>query len=290
MPTPTNPSAPTASELLDEDFGAPADPNGAPPAPDAAAPATEFTREIDLGDGSGKQVFRAATAEELIDKLAEAQANASRHIKQLTREARTRTAAVPDRGPEPVVYAPRALTPQDEFVIAQNLTTAPSQAVSKAFEAVTGMTPAQLADAVNRLNALQSSYDSDKAAMGFVADHMEDYNACPENSAAITQFLSENKLPATRNNLEFAFETLTHRGVLVAPEAEEPGDEPDASATPTPAAPARIERPATRQAGGLSGRRTAAAPTPSLAPTDAETMPLDALRARIVAAQRSARA
>lgn len=41
-----------------------------------------FRREIDLGDGSGVQKFEGATLDELVDKLAEAQRNATRKIRE----------------------------------------------------------------------------------------------------------------------------------------------------------------------------------------------------------------
>src|SRR5690348_12024093 len=65
--------------------------DGAADAVDVAAEDEEFgepdkiiyQREIDLGDGSGVQVFRADSLEELVDKLAEAQRNATRKIREL---------------------------------------------------------------------------------------------------------------------------------------------------------------------------------------------------------------
>src|SRR5690348_9223353 len=41
-----------------------------------------FRREIDLGDGSGKQVFEADSPEALIDKLADAQVHATKKIRE----------------------------------------------------------------------------------------------------------------------------------------------------------------------------------------------------------------
>src|SRR6185437_3470520 len=58
-----------------------ADPNpAADPDPDPAPKPEWFVREIDLDDGSGKQVFKGRTLDELADRLAEAQANATRKI------------------------------------------------------------------------------------------------------------------------------------------------------------------------------------------------------------------
>lgn len=267
---------------------------------DAAAPAqpatepTKFRREIDLGDGSGRQVFEADSADELLDKLAEAQVNATRHIRQLTREASVRRAAVPDRAGAPTKYEPKPINADSEFVIAQQLASRPQQTIGQLIEAVTGVPPAKLADAVNRLNMLEYSYGADKAALEFVSDHTADYVACPENSSALTQFLTENQLPVTRNNLEFAFEALSHRGVLIAPGSDEQQPEDPQVKPAEPAAPnrstGRIGQP-TRNATGLSGRHAAVA-TAQLGLSEAElqSLPLHELRERIVRASREASA
>jgi len=47
-----------------------------------------YRREIDLGDGSGKQVFEAESVEELLDKLTEAQEHATRKIRELSAASR----------------------------------------------------------------------------------------------------------------------------------------------------------------------------------------------------------
>src|SRR5690348_17341391 len=59
--------------------------------------ATKFRREIDLGDGSGKQVFEADSAEELIDKLTTAQENATRKIREQQFELRRAARAKPEK-------------------------------------------------------------------------------------------------------------------------------------------------------------------------------------------------
>ncbi len=53
-----------------------ADPATDPPAP------KRFRREVDIGDGSGKQVFEGATLDELVNNLAKAQENATRKIRE----------------------------------------------------------------------------------------------------------------------------------------------------------------------------------------------------------------
>src|SRR5690349_14030031 len=71
---------------------------------------TVFRRTIDLGDGSGVQVFEAPTLEELVDKLAEAQRNASKKIRELVIKKKEEEKTTAD----------------EEFVTAQNLMSRPT--------------------------------------------------------------------------------------------------------------------------------------------------------------------
>ena len=67
---------------------------------------TIYQRRIDLGDGSGVQVFNAGSMEELVDKLVTAQENATKKIRELN-------AAVP----KPQVQKERSA--DEEFVLSQ---------------------------------------------------------------------------------------------------------------------------------------------------------------------------
>lgn len=97
------------TSMMDAEFGAPATTEVTPEPAKVEAPKAEtkpeqprtvsptsqdtsaaFMREIDLGDGSGKQVFKGDTAEELIDALTKAQENASRKIRELTKKEKTK--------------------------------------------------------------------------------------------------------------------------------------------------------------------------------------------------------
>src|SRR6266568_7729436 len=82
-----------------------------------------YRREIDLGDGSGTQVFEGETLEELVDKLADAQKHATRKIRDLNRQAKE-VAAPP---------APKPLTPDEEYLVSQQLQSNPSKAFELLF-------------------------------------------------------------------------------------------------------------------------------------------------------------
>src|SRR5437868_2462551 len=70
-----------------------------------------FSRTIDLGDGSGVQVFEAPTLEELVDKLAKAQENATRKIRELAAKVKI----------EPAPETKSKLSPDEEFVLGQEM-------------------------------------------------------------------------------------------------------------------------------------------------------------------------
>jgi hypothetical protein len=77
------------------------EPEVAPVVPAVEPPVVEpekkrFRREIDLEDGSGKQVFEGATLDELVENLAKAQKNATKKIREQAAELRAKeTPAVP---------------------------------------------------------------------------------------------------------------------------------------------------------------------------------------------------
>src|SRR5205823_3895620 len=77
-----------------------------------------FRQEIDLGTG-GKQVFEAATQEELIAKLVEAQTHASRKIRELNQAVKQ----VPVPAPKP-----RELTADEKYILAQQFQNEPDKA------------------------------------------------------------------------------------------------------------------------------------------------------------------
>src|ERR1700743_2577476 len=87
--------------------------------------AAKFQREIDLGDGSGKQVFKADSAEELLDKLTEAQKNATIKIREQQFELKRAKRAHPERIDTPTAVK-RDLTAQELLDISNELAKNPA--------------------------------------------------------------------------------------------------------------------------------------------------------------------
>jgi len=233
-----------------------------PPAP------TTFRREIDLGDGGGVQVFEGDSMEALLDKLTDAQRNATRKIRELSAQKQ------PDPAPEPT------FSDDEEWVLGQELLTKPSEAFGKLFERMVGKPLDAFKSDMARLNAFERAQAEYQASTNFVQKHPE-FHQTPANGERMERYLEVYKLPPTVENLEKAFQELSKSGLLEAKPEVPPSD---GSGAPT-TEPARIVPsaddvpPARRAASGLSARRNAPV-NRSTEPTEeeAENMPLEKLR------------
>lgn len=299
-----------AVALMDDEFSAPAAVTPNPQPQSAAQPTTaqpdqssekKFRKEIDLGDGSGVQVFEADTPDELIDKLTEAQANATRKIRQLNQQLKQRTKSAPIVQPDkkkesPKKYEPIPLSEDEEFLLGQQFAQMPRKAFAKLFESVTGMRPSEFRSSIEQVHALRQAIDEAKAAEDFVVAHKDDYLPTPENFQQIQQFLDTNGLAITRQNLEYAFNTLSTSGLLDIPQVDEPASTTAQNQTARieqpapPAAPAAQPKPVSS---GLSDRQgvraNVAQQTPTLSVDEIMRLPLEQARERILHAMHQQR-
>jgi AraC-like DNA-binding protein len=197
------------------------------PAPANQQPAQqqpqEFSREIDLGDGAGKQVFKAESYEALCDKLADAQANATRKIRELSRERRMRE---PEKqSSDWAELRPTALKADELASVQSN----PHEHFRRLFQAETGLSPEEFRV---RENERRRSEAELSARRDFVRRH-QDYNDSADNGNRIIRFLEEQNLPVSKRNLDYAYEEL--RGELIgkspAP-APAPPRQPEAAREP----------------------------------------------------------
>lgn len=214
-----------------------------PPKPEA-----KFRREIDLGDGSGVQVFEGETAEVLIDKLTEAQRNATIKIRQQTHLLKR--PVKPAVKPEPTRPAVAPLSPDEEFQIGQQFGTAPSRYFERLFEATVGMKPSELHTDLAETRARNKDIAETMVGQEFVVDHFEDYVPTPRNYRTIKSFLTDEGLEFTKENLDYAFQELSTSGLLEKPQASKPAEPSDGP---------RIEKkPVTQKplTSGLSGRES----------------------------------
>lgn len=173
-------------------------------------PPQSFRREIDLGDGSGKQVFEGKTMEEVADKLTQAQMNATRKIRQQNRELKAARRAKPaDATSEPAPFKP--LTADERFTLAQDTT-----ALVSRFEEQ----QKSLHEMNERLRLRQEAEAGEQergtVANEFIEDHVADYLPTPKNFAAIRVVIERLGLDTSpehfQDTLEAAFQEIQTSG------------------------------------------------------------------------------
>src|SRR6266403_62755 len=121
-------SAPIIAPAVEDDE--PGDPN-------LVKTSAGWEYRVDLGDGSGVQVFKGKTQKQVIAALGKAQVNASKKIRQQEQEKRLLIANEPAEIEEPQTrFKPRALTAEEQWEISQNLgdPSKASKALDKYFE------------------------------------------------------------------------------------------------------------------------------------------------------------
>jgi hypothetical protein len=221
-----------------------------------------YERKIDLGDGSGIQVFRGkgATKEEaleaLTDKLADAQTHATKKIHELTKQVKvedTRTAQE---------------KADDEYVIQERMKETPG----KTMREIVNQVIEERESATKRSLASQTS---------FVNSH-PDYIADPDNGARMSKEVQNLGFSEfTEEGLEKAYQSLKKSGLLKLKTegadavTEDEGAEPERIAQPVPEA-TQPRSPKKSSTVRSSGR----APVVKTEPTEDElySMPLEKLR------------
>lgn len=224
---------------------------------------TVYRRVIDLGDGSGTQVFEGSTQEELIEKLANAQANATRKIRELSQTNKQTQQEQAD----------------NDYVLSQELLTKPTEAFRKMFEQVVGMPLESFKSTVDKVNAFEVKQAGRKAAEDFVTSTPAYYDV-ETNGKKIGRYLNANRLEFTVENMKKAYEELSADGLLVQrPQAPSAGSA-EAAAQPRIAAPAQPTTPQRKAGSNLSSRGRSVTPPVKKKTSEADmyNMDLDVLR------------
>lgn len=205
-------------------------------------------REIDLGDGSGVQVFRGVGATEteayaaLADELASAQANATKKIRELTQA--------------PVKTPDTSTTPENEFLLQQRLLDAPRATIRELFKEEFGMSPTEIKAKLAKADAALEAQTIDRASDAFLAAN-PDYFVSEQNGRRMVRQLEIEGLPPTTENMQKVYDGLKADGLI----------------TPKPAADAPSIR---GRSSGLSTRSSAPPPPPR--PVDTSKLSLEQLR------------
>lgn len=236
-----------------------------------------YRRVIDIGDGSGQEVFEAPTMEELLDKICTAKEHASKKIREQQIKLRE------------VEQEQEQFSADDEFVISQELMSRPTDAIKKLFRKMTGYDITEFKSVAERSKALEASQAQqnetqrqEQASAAFMQAHPE-YVANEANGKRlvreINSLIGEAKAAGREVDystvLEQAYTGLKNDG-LIQTKSDDVQDL-TVKAKPQPVTPT----PAPRRASSLSGRAPVANQPRSTELTEADlySMPLDELKA-----------
>lgn len=266
-----------ANQAALENTDGPATPTNDEPAPvvkvedepaKVVAPPDEivYRRSIDVGDGAGVQLFEGATLEELVDKLATAQENATRKIRELSAARKVEETKVDET------------TEDEDWVYSQELMSAPSKAFPKLIKKVFGKDVETIKNVLNDAEIGGREKRAKEVAKQFMATHPDlPYNN--HNGTMVERYFQTYKMEVTPENLEKVFKELGDSGLLKpnpdnqdAPTKDDDGQPGGLPARTIPT----VERKA---ASGLSSRRSATVPTRTQGPTEDElyNMPYEKL-------------
>jgi hypothetical protein len=245
------------------------------PEPEPEPQPQVFRREIDLGDGSGKQVFEAESMEALLDKLTDAQTHATRKIRELSQQKKEEPAP-----PPPAPPVPSEFSEDEKWLLSQEFLTDPDKAFDKLVEK--RLLP-KLQPKLEKIEAIEKQEQAEIASNKFVEAH-PDYYATPKNGEKLVRYLNTWKMDATVENLEKAFQELSEGGLLEAkpvPAAENGDPEPEAERI---ARPGETIRSTHKVASGLSARRSVPPPPPGPTEDELYKLPIDELYQRALRA------
>lgn len=235
--------------------------------PEQPTTPTVYRRVIDLGDGSGKQVFEGATQEELIDKLTKAQENASRWIRDHQRQEKQVQQENED----------------NEYILSQELLAKPTEAFKRLFEKVAGMPIDSFRTTLEKVKAFEKGQSDRSAAVEFVKSTPE-YHDVESNGRKIGRFLNANKMEWTVENMKKAFEELSADGLLVQRPQEPSAGSGEGTGAPRIAAPATAAPAPVRKAGSnLSSRGRSVAPPAKKKLSEADLYSMDEEQLRSLA-------
>lgn len=214
---------------------------------------------VDLGDGSGKQIFKGRTVAELITNYRNAQVNATRKIREQSRELKLTTR--PDPAREMRQFRPHQPTANELWQLGEDLKDPAKAAAAqrRAFEWELGASMDEVRASLQEREKEKERVKIHANAAAFMDEHPE-FVPCTENEEAIYGYLDARALDYSKRNLEIAFSELRTGLVLRSQRQETPAPTPDARIEQ----PQAVTRPRVAST-GLTSRTSSAVP-PSTGP------------------------
>lgn len=239
-----------------------------------APSAALFRRVIDVGDGAGAEVFEAESLEDLLDKIADAKANATKKIREQQKELNTLKETAQKSAPT------KEFSEDEEFILSQELLSHPTKAIEKIFKEVTGYSIKDFATVKSRMDAIDQTQAKDTAVSTFLASH-SDFVDNNKNAKVLGMALQGQ--PVTSENLHKAYLDLKESGLLELKDESANDGQDDSSGNTmriAEAPPSNTPSQRTRKASGISTQNRTQPPARRTEPTEEEleNMPLDKLR------------
>ena len=256
-------------------------------------PKDKFDRPV-----GGKQIFKGATIQEVLDKVAEANKNLVQLNRDLTRKIRLGEFEK-DNLPNDVakvktnLLSPRELTLEEKAKFARDILDPEKfdEVNSRLIEAQLGAKPEEIRNRINNQEQRLSDIEARQEAEAFAYANA-DYYVCLENFQTITSWMVKNNLSPVRENFQLAYDTLKKEGLMIeAPRVEAPI--PPAPVTPVaPVAPVETREPlpqptpARPAPSGLTRESTSEVGSPvrvsKLTIRDIERMPSDEYKKKLL--------
>lgn len=218
---------------------------------------------VDLEDGSGKQVYKAKTKDELIVKLLDAQTHATKKIQNQEQERRLLIASEPADVDEPTTrFKPRALTADEQWQISNDLGD-PAKAVKALDMYIETRLGGPIDQVISKITEVNNDLEYRRArneAMAFVSETPEFY-ASPDNIVKLANYVEENGWASTKRNLRKAFVILTNEEKLeIKPSTVLT---PESESVSTESVHEVVELPASRADSAAIAEVPVAKPTPA---------------------------
>jgi hypothetical protein len=241
----------------------------------------EFEYRVDLGDGAGVQVFRGKTQQEVINKLLEAQKNATLKIREQAADIQARKEKEAKEAAD------------QDYVLQKRLQERPKETIEK----IVAERLAAERKAESDAKAAQAEVirQQEAAASSFLTDHPE-YIPNDKNGGRLNKALNlaikeakarGEEITDYRTLIEDTFKDLSESGLLEL-KSEDASQEVNDAKEPTGAEPSRIVKTEevaptqriVRRSSGISQRSRTAAPTKATGPSEEELerMPREKLR------------
>lgn len=165
---------------------------------------TSYSRTIDLGDGSGAQVFTAATKDELLDKLADAQKHATIKIRDQNRILKA----------TPKTPVKKELTADEKYLLGQRLISEPDSAMREILEAELGMSFDEFKASTVQARQITREKVELAQVQQWLGKH-PDFHNVDANAHKMNRYINRFcEGGMTQENLDLAYAQLMSEGLL----------------------------------------------------------------------------